>query len=279
MGPPAAEYGLERMLPGADMCAYLLATDVDMAPLDGFDLTGWEQGFGDVFVQPDLPSIRVLPHRCETALIIGTALHRDDTPIQVAPRHLLQTQLARLAELGYWPAVGVEVEAVLYQQDDSGRRAPAGAGAGADNRDYGLQHPPLVADFIHDLSRLIVAGIRYEAIKVEAAPGQIEVSLAYDAALTACDDYAVFRDIAHDVAGRRSMVPAFMAAPETGIGNGLHLRLSLRNEHGDPAFAQDRDQGPSPLMQQALAGLLPPRVLGWFCQRPVTSSSQVTARA
>ncbi|MGQ4479363.1 glutamine synthetase [Streptomyces sp. SAS_276] len=40
------------------------------------------------------------------------------------------------------------------------------------------------------------------------------------------------------------------------MGSGLHLHLSLWNEHGDPGFHHSRAQGPPPLMTHAIAGLL-----------------------
>ncbi|WP_371666789.1 glutamine synthetase family protein [Streptomyces sp. NBC_00289] len=243
---------LNRMTAGTEMCAYILATDIDMTPLEGFAFTGWDQGFGDVLVKPDWDTVRMLPHRPGTALIIGAPFHDDHTSVQVAPRHLLQTQIERLTQLGYRLKAGVEVEAVLYTQDTSGR-----VPAWRHNLDYALQHPPHIADFLHDLtSALTDAGIPFEAIKTESVPGQVEVSFAYGDPLHACDDYSIFYDITRQVAGRHGLVPAFMAAPETGTGSGLHLHLSLWNEHDDPCFTHHRGQELPPLMQQALAGLL-----------------------
>ncbi|WP_328982879.1 hypothetical protein OG258_50090 [Streptomyces mirabilis] len=44
----SASVFLDRMLSKAEACAYILATDVDMTPLEGFDLTGWDDGYGDL---------------------------------------------------------------------------------------------------------------------------------------------------------------------------------------------------------------------------------------
>ena len=43
------------------VCNYLLAVDVDMNPLPGYQFANWEQGYGDVAVQPDLATIRRIP--------------------------------------------------------------------------------------------------------------------------------------------------------------------------------------------------------------------------
>ncbi|MFJ9752599.1 type I glutamate--ammonia ligase [Streptomyces chartreusis] len=81
----AAPVFVDRMNSQAEMCAYVLATDVDMTPLDGFALTGWEQGYGDLGVKADLGSIRGLPHQPGTTLIMGDVFHHDGQPVDVAP--------------------------------------------------------------------------------------------------------------------------------------------------------------------------------------------------
>jgi glutamine synthetase len=52
------------------------------------------------------------------------------------------------------------------------------------------------------------------------------------------------------------MTPVFMAAPATGIASGLHMHLSLWNEHHKPAFAHHRGDDLPPVMAQATAGLI-----------------------
>ncbi|MFJ8141122.1 glutamine synthetase family protein [Streptomyces sp. NPDC096013] len=243
---------LERMTGGAEMCSYLLATDSDMTPLDGFDLTSWKRGFGDFLVTPDWETARVLPTRRGTALVLGTAVGDDGTPVRVDPRHMLRTQLSRMSELGYGVQAGVESEFVLFSKEASGL-----VPAWSENLDYGLEQPPAVSDFFRRLDDAMTeAGIDYESVKLEGAPGQAEVSFVYGDPVAVSDGYSVFQLIARDIAGRDGLVPAFMAAPQTGIGSGLHLHLSLWNEHGDPGFHHSRAQGPPPLMTHAIAGLL-----------------------
>ncbi|ELP65924.1 glutamine synthetase family protein [Streptomyces sp. WI04-05B] len=242
---------LERMTGGAEMCSYILATDADMTPLEGFELTGWKHGYGDFLVKPDLSTARMLSSRPGTALVIGTPVDHDDTPVRVDPRHMLRTQLKRMRELGYEVRVGVESEFVLFSKEGSGL-----VPAWSENLDYALNLPPAVSDFCRNLSDAMTdAGIPYEAIKPEGAPGQFEVTFAYGDALAACDHYAVFRLLTRNVAGRDGLVPAFMAAPQTGIGSGLHLHLSLWSEHDDPGFAHHRGDDLPPLMMHAIAGL------------------------
>ena len=44
-----------------DACNYLLAVDVDMNPLSGYQFANWEQGYGDFAVPPDLSTLRRIP--------------------------------------------------------------------------------------------------------------------------------------------------------------------------------------------------------------------------
>jgi len=243
---------MERMTRGAEMCSYLLTADTDMSTLNGFELTGWNKGFGDFLVTPDLSTARVLSSRLGTVIVIGSPAQHDGTPVPVDPRHMLRVQLDRMRELGYMVRAGVESEFVLFADGDSGL-----VPAWSKNLDYALDHPPAVTPFFRHLSNALAdAGIDYEAFKPEGAPGQAELAFPYGDALDACDDYAVFQLLARDVAGHDGLVPAFMAAPQTGTGSGLHLHLSLWNEHGDPGFTHHRGQDLPPLMTHAIAGLL-----------------------
>ncbi|MFJ9250494.1 glutamine synthetase family protein [Streptomyces sp. NPDC101776] len=243
---------LERMTGGAEMCSYLLATDTGMNPLEGVQLTGWNQGFGDFLVMPDPGTARILSTRPGTVIMIGTPVHHDGTPVQVDPRHMLRVQLDRMLALGYEVKAGVESEFVLHSDGESGP-----VPAWSSNRDYALDLPPAALSFSRHLSSALAdAGIPYEAFKTEGAPGQAEVTFPYGDALDACDHYALFQLLARDVAGHDGLVPAFMAAPQTGTGSGLHLHLSLWSEHDDPGFDHHRGQDLPPLMKHAIAGLI-----------------------
>ena len=39
-------------------CSYLLTSDMDMKPIEGFDYANWEQGFGDFRLTPDFNTLR-----------------------------------------------------------------------------------------------------------------------------------------------------------------------------------------------------------------------------
>ncbi|MER6131892.1 glutamine synthetase family protein [Streptomyces sp. NPDC001815] len=254
----ASEF-LDRIESGAEMCAYVLATDIDMAPLEGYALTGWEQGFGDFGVIPDLTAIRRLPHLPRTVLIHADAAHHSGSLVEVAPRQMLRTQLDRLAGLGWEAQVGLESEFVLYQ--GTARAAHAARYRGLEpvalhNLDYALDHPPELSEFFQDLEdTLRAAGTPVEAVKTEGATGQMEVTFPYGPALAACDGYTVYQHAVRHLAERRGMTPTFMAVPQDGVGSGLHLHLSLWTDEGN-AFAVPPGEELPGLLRQSISGLL-----------------------
>lgn len=166
-----AEVLVERMGSAAEMCAYILATDLDMTPLDDYDLTGWKQGYGDFAVKADLGTMRMLPYQLGTAVVVGDAFHHDGSPVEVAPRNMLRRQLERLSDVGYHVSLGIESEFLLLAgTPDKIRRAGYRDLRAAWPRklDYALGHPPKISDFFRDLhSDLRLAGIPVEAIKTE----------------------------------------------------------------------------------------------------------------
>src|SRR3978361_1600824 len=54
----------------AEGCAYLLATDIECAPVSGYALTSWEKGYGDFVFVPDLATLRLAPWQPGAALIL-----------------------------------------------------------------------------------------------------------------------------------------------------------------------------------------------------------------
>ena len=39
-------------------CNYLLANDIDMEPVPGYDAANWSKGYGDFVLKPDLTTLR-----------------------------------------------------------------------------------------------------------------------------------------------------------------------------------------------------------------------------
>ncbi|MFF8868180.1 glutamine synthetase family protein [Streptomyces sp. NPDC015139] len=243
---------------GAEVCAYVLATDVDMSPADGFALTSWETGYQDLSVRPALSTMRVVPWLPRTAVALGDAVTRDGTRIEIAPRQILQQQMTRLSRHGLHAKAGIETEFVLYrgtytEAEHAGYQAMQPLVT--ENLDYALDHDPVSDRFFRRLQRALAgAGMSVEAIKTEAGPGQVEVTFPYGPALGACDQHVLFKHAVRTLGSRARLAPTFMAAPETGRANGLHLHVSLWSN--GISQLNEPGGGLSQTGQRAVAGLL-----------------------
>ncbi|MFD4509814.1 glutamine synthetase family protein [Streptomyces sp. NPDC058464] len=245
---------LERLSDGdgthvADACSYLLATNADMDPLSGFDLTSWDDGYHDMRVVADWSTLRVLPYMPGLALVHCDAMDDDGAFIEVAPRQMLRRQLERLAELGVEARLGLESEFVLHGED--------GQPVMDRNMDYDLDHPPRVADFFGYLEHALRdAGVPPETLKTEGGKGQTEITFRYGDVMRACDDYTVYKHCVKHLARRYGMTASFMDSPVTGVTSGLHQHLSLWRD-GQPLFAsRSRRDLPTEALSQSIAGLI-----------------------
>ena len=56
---------------------YLLAVDVDMTPLPGYEFANWATGYGDFRCVPDLATMRIVPWLEKTALVLCDLVDDD----------------------------------------------------------------------------------------------------------------------------------------------------------------------------------------------------------
>ena len=257
---------LERIAAGgaAELCAYVFATDVEMRPVDGFALTSWDGGYGDLRLVPAMDTARLLPWLPRTAVVLADALDPDGQQLAVSPRAMLRRQLDVLGARGLQARVGVETEFVLHHGTLAQAAARGFHGMVPvtwDNRDYALDHPRELVRFSRRLrTALAGAGLPVEALKTEGAPGQVEVTFPYGDALAACDGHLLFKHAVRTVAEHCRLAATFMAAPEDTVGNGCHLHLSLWQDDR-PVMAEDSAEHGSgeelsALGRSAVAGLL-----------------------
>ena len=252
-----AGHFIDHVVPtGSDMCAYILATDVDMRPLPGFALASADTGWGDMSVLPDPGAVYQLAWMRRTALVFADAVGHDGQPVSVAPRRILMHQLGRLAARGITAQIGLETEFILSHADTE-NPGPAGTQpVAARNLDYALDHPPVLTRYFDDLQECLAGmGWPIEAIKTEGARGQVEVTFPYGDPLRAADLHLLFKHAARTLAEQAGLVANFMAAPQTGIGSGCHIHFSLLDRDGVPLFAETDGRTPDKALN-AVAGLL-----------------------
>ena len=110
-GPYFAEQVLATGTEGGN---HLLAVDVDLNPVGGYDISSWDRGYGDTELALDLATIRILQHEPATAMVQCDLVWLDQTPVVQSPRTVLKTQLAAVAEAGYVALAGTELEFLIF---------------------------------------------------------------------------------------------------------------------------------------------------------------------
>jgi glutamine synthetase len=240
-----AEFFLEELEAEHPMegCNYLLALEMEMDPVPGYEIASWERGYGDFAVVPDLATLRRIPWLEATALVLGDVAWHDGSPVQPSPRQVLRAQMERAAALGFTPMVGSELEFYLLRETFSEAHAK-GYRHLTPSVPYILDYHVLATTYDEPLLRAIrngmhAAGIRVETSKGEAWPGQQEINFRFADALTMADNHVVYKNGAKEIAFLHGCSLTFMAKPfEDWIGNSCHIHSSLFRD-GEAAFASD----------------------------------------
>jgi glutamine synthetase len=255
-----APHFLDEVVPhGAEGCDYLLAVDIDMRTVDGYEMSSWERGYGDLVMRPDLGTLRRLPWHPRTALCLADAQWHDGTPVAASPRQVLWGQLARLDSLGFVALAGTELEFLVFRDsyEEAWRAGYRGlVPANLYNGDYSILATARVEPLLQRLrTDMAGAGLTPESAKGECNLGQHEIAFRYADALTTADNHVVYKTGAKEIAAQLGMSVSFMAKFDQGEGNSCHIHLSLRDGEDRPVFAGP-DHGHSPLFHHFLAGLL-----------------------
>lgn len=259
----SARYFVDEVLDHAtEACNYLLAVDVDMATVDGYDMSSWDTGYGDFVLRPDLATLRLVPWLPGTALVLCDVEQVDPagTPVTASPRQVLRAQLDRLAEHGLRAYVGTELEFLVF--DDSYESAFRGGyreltPANQYNVDYSMLGTTRVEPLLRRIrNEMDGAGMYVESAKGECNPGQHEIAFRYDEALITCDNHTIYKTGAKEIAAQEGRSLTFMAKYNAREGNSCHIHLSLRTEAGEPVFPGDGAIGESAILRHFLAGQL-----------------------
>jgi glutamine synthetase len=259
----AAAFFLDEVLEhGTEGCNYLLAVDTDMNTVDGYAMSSWDRGYGDFAMHPDPATLRRVPWNAGTALLIADLAWNDGSPVVAAPRQILRRQLERLAALGYTAQVGTELEFIVFKDTyeqawDTGYRGLTPA------NQYNIDYSVLGTGRIEPLLRRIrnemqAAGLTVESAKGECNPGQHEIAFKYDEALVTCDQHAIYKTGAKEIASQEGVSLTFMAKYNEREGNSCHIHLSLTDADGTNVMAGSAQDpgGMSDVMRHFLAGQL-----------------------
>jgi glutamine synthetase len=246
---------------GTEGCNYLLAVDVDMNTVDGYAISSWERGYGDMMFDLDLSTLRRTPGQPYSATVQCDLSWLDGSgPVRQSPRSVLKAQVDAAADLGFVALAGTELEFIVFEETYErawDRRYHALTGANRYNVDYSILGGTRVEPLLRDIrNEMYAGGVTVESAKGECNLGQHEIAFLYDSVLRTCDNHVVYKNAAKEIAAAHGQSLTFMAKFDEREGNSCHIHLSLRGTDGGIVFADDsREGGRSRVFEHFVAGI------------------------
>jgi glutamine synthetase len=250
-----ARHFLEEVLEnGAEGCNYLLAVDVEMTPVDGYEMASWERGYGDFSIRPDLTTLRLVPWQAGTAMCLCDLIWEDGREVAASPRQILRRQLERLAERGWSANASTELELLVFRDtyETAWRKGYRELEpANLYNVDYSLLGTARIEPLIRRIRNcMAAAGLEVENSKGECNLGQHEINFRFADALRTADEHSIYKNGAKEIAAQEDMAISFMAKFNEREGSSCHIHFSLADGEG-MLFARD-----DALFRSFLAGQL-----------------------
>ncbi len=245
---------------GTEGCNYLLAVDVEMNTVDGYAISSWERGYGDMEFVPDWQTLRLLPHLPGSAMVQCDLVWLDGEPVVESPRTILRHQLDRARDMGFTVHAGTELEFIAFEDTyeaahdaDYHRLRPVNQY----NIDYSVLGTTRVEPLLRDIrNHMYAAGMDVEGAKGECNFGQHEIGFLYNTAMVTCDHHVVYKTAAKEIAAQHGRSLTFMAKYDQREGNSCHIHLSLRGTDGDLVFWDSAKGTRTKLYDSFVAGLL-----------------------
>lgn len=250
---------------GTEGCNYLLAVDVEMNTVDGYAISSWEKGYGDMEFVLDEQTVRLLTHLPATAMVQCDLVWpptdgAQHSPVVQSPRTILARQLDRVAAHGWQALAGTELEFIAFdttyeQASRDGYRDLVPVNQY--NVDYSILGTTRVEPLLRDIrNHMYAAGLDVEGAKGECNFGQHEIGFLYAEAMTTADNHAVYKNVAKEIAAQHGRAITFMAKYNEREGSSCHIHLSLRGMDGELVFWDEETGTRTPLYDKFVAGVL-----------------------
>tara|TARA_X000000950_G_C13803804_1_gene614704 strand:- start:2 stop:1309 length:1308 start_codon:yes stop_codon:yes gene_type:complete len=192
----------------------------------------------DMLAIPDPRSIIQLPWKPDVAWVAGDCV-MEDSPVEQAPRNVLNKLIARAADEGMRVKTGVEAEFFLLTPDGAQISDEYDT---ATKPCYDQQAVMRRYDVIAEIcDYMLELGWGPYQNDHEDANGQFEMNWEYDDALNTADKHSFFKFMTKSVAEKHGLRATFMPKPIEGLtGNGCHTHISVWDNDGKTnVFADD----------------------------------------
>jgi len=217
----------------------------------------------DIYLVPDMTSQRLVPwYKEPTAQIIHDATYHDGSMVDVAPRQVLKSVIARFDALGLKPIIAPELEFFLVRKENEANTPltpPVGKSGRAEmaRQAYGIdavnEFDPLFED-IYDYCD--VQNLDVDTLSHEAGAAQMEINFNHGEALDLADQTFLFKRTVRQAALDHNVHATFMAKPmQNQPGSAMHIHVSVVDKvTGRNIFSND-DGSPSEKFSHSLGGM------------------------
>ena len=244
------EFFLEAVVDsGSHACDYLLTTDMEMEPVQGYSFANWELGYGDFHLIPDLSSLRIAAWLDKTAIVLCDVHNeKDHSQVSVAPRSILNEQISKLKLSGYDAFAATELEYYLLENDYRSLHESNYAAlkpAGWHIEDYHILQGTRVEDFTAGARKFLKnSGVPVENSKGEWGLGQHELNVQYAEPKEMADRHIIYKQCLKELADKMGISVTFMAKlQEEGAGSSCHTHISVFKGK-ENIFNGNEDYGP-----------------------------------
>ncbi len=259
-----AEYFVDAVAKsGTNICDVIFGWDVQDIPITKLTFTGFQTGYPDVNLRPDLSTLTVLPHEPGTASVICDVLTLAGEPLDLSPRGVLRKVIQRAHNMGFEPICSNEFE--FYLIEGTPRELARRNFRDLETITHGTHTYSVYRDVSNEAiigklrDRLAAIGVFIEASNSENGPGQFEVNIHYNNALEAADSAMLLKNATKELAVENGLTATFMAkfiSAEAGSSGHVHQSL-VDIKTGKPAFAnQENPSELSTIGSQYLAGVV-----------------------
>ena len=222
-----------------------------------------DQASIDVYMRPDLETIRVVPwYDNPTAEVICDCFYVDDRPVDIAPRYVLQKVVGLYHQNGWRPVVAPELEFYLVKKNldpDYPLEAPVGRSGRAEKmgQAYGIDAAnnfDSVVDDIYDFCE--VQEIDIDTISHESGPAQLEINFNHGDPVALADQVFLFKRTVRQAALKHDMYATFMAKPHAEEpGSSMHIHQSVVDLKTGKTLFGGPGGKPSKLLLNHIGGL------------------------
>jgi len=219
---------------------------------------------GDLYLQPDKISYRVLTHFPSHAMVMCSLLRRREpdshqasdhhsshfSPYPLCPRFILSSTLhSGIAESGVSYLIGFEIEVVLLKSLQPLEPVDGGAHCWSSASSFrnGASGLACIEKVVRHLEE---ANISVEQWHAGSAPGQFELVLSPHAPFQSCDELIYVKELIYSVAHEMGLKATFAPKPfqtARGTKSPVHVSLHKKNKQSPDSLSQSgNSSGSSP---------------------------------